>query len=187
MRGWFQRTVSQTVSPPPLQEGSAAPFQAGSTDGFQTGSTDGSPERSSERSPEASTPVCTAISTAQSLPLTTTRVGDNSVRVVNGKVDWTHEDFAEVFLDWLAMTEPNYRNGWVWYPDIRKHLFKRFKAETGCRHLAFGVLIRGLTGVTHKRDVAFTDITGKRHTTTEYWVGDAIAVVEVAAAERRRA
>ena len=34
-----------------------------------------------------------------------------------------------MFLSWLVMADPNYRNGWVWFPDISKHLFKRFKAE----------------------------------------------------------
>lgn len=107
---------------------------------------------------------------ARSPPLTTTRIGD-SVRVVNGKTDWSQEDFAEVFLSWLVMTDPNYRNGWVWVPDIRKHLFKRFRAEAGCKHLKFGALVRGLGGVTQKREVTHTDITGQRRTTTEYWVG----------------
>jgi hypothetical protein len=70
------------------------------------------------------------------------------------------------------MTDPSYRNGWVWFPDIRKHLFKRFKADAGCRYLKLGTLVRGLGGVTHKREVTYTDITGQRRTTTEYWVGE---------------
>jgi len=119
--------------------------------------------------------------------MTTTRIGDNSVRVVNGKVDWLNEDFALVFLSWLLMTDPNYHNGWVWYPDITKHLFKRFKAEVGCRHLKLGALIRGLASVTGRREVGYTDSTGQRRTTVEYWVGDAMAVVELPIAERRRA
>lgn len=104
-------------------------------------------------------------------PLSTSRIGDNSVRVVNGKTDWSPEDFARVFLSWLVMADPNYRSGWVWFPDIGKHLFKRFKAESGCRHLKLGTLVRGLGSVTMKREVAHTDITGRRRTATEYWVG----------------
>jgi hypothetical protein len=107
---------------------------------------------------------------ASTPPLKTTRIGD-SVRVVNGKTDWSHEDFARVFLSWLVTVDANYRNGWVWFPDIRKHLFRRFKADAGCRHLKLGALARGLAGVTPKREATHTDITGKRRTTTEYWVG----------------
>jgi hypothetical protein len=47
---------------------------------------------------------------------------------VNGKTEWSQEDFARMFLGWLAMTDTNYHDGWVWFPDIRKHLFKRFVA-----------------------------------------------------------
>jgi hypothetical protein len=54
-------------------------------------------------------------------PADTTRIGD-SVRVVNGKTEWSPEDFANVFLSWLVMTDTNYCDGWVWFPDIRKHL-----------------------------------------------------------------
>jgi hypothetical protein len=103
-------------------------------------------------------------------PLVTSRIGD-SVRVVNGKTEWSQEDFAAVFLARLVMCDPNYRNGWVWFPDIRKHLFKRFKAEAGCRYLKLGALVRGLGNVTQRREVTHTDITGRRRTTTEYWVG----------------
>jgi hypothetical protein len=106
---------------------------------------------------------------AKSPPLTTTRIGD-SVRVVNGKAEWSPEDFARVFLSWLVMTDPNYCDGWVWFPDIRKHLFKRFKVDAGCRYLKLGTLARGLGGVTQKREVTHVDITGRRRTTTEYWV-----------------
>jgi hypothetical protein len=59
----------------------------------------------------------------------------------------------------------------VWLPDIRKHLFKRFKTETGCRHLKLGTLVRGLAGVTESRTATHTDITGRRRETVEYWVG----------------
>jgi hypothetical protein len=92
--------------------------------------------------------------------------------VVNGKTEWSQEDFARVFLSWLVMADPNYRNGWVWFPDIRKHLFKRFKAEAGCRYLQLGALVLGLGSVTLKREMAYADITGRRWTATEYWVGE---------------
>jgi hypothetical protein len=114
----------------------------------------------------------------------TTRIGDNSVRVVNGKINWSNDDFATMFLDWLVATDPNYRSGWVWLPDIEKHLFKRFKAETGCKHLKLGALIRGLASVTGRREADYTDHTGRRRTTVEYWVGDAVAVVDLAEARR---
>jgi len=35
--------------------------------------------------------------------------------------------------------------------------------------------------------VGYTDSTGQRRTNVEYWVGDAMAVVELPIAERRRA
>jgi hypothetical protein len=44
--------------------------------------------------------------------------------------------------------------------------FNRFRADAGCRHLKLGTLVRGLGGVTERREVTHIDITGKRRTST---------------------
>ena len=52
---------------------------------------------------------------------------DDRTRVVNGKGEWSNEDFANSFLLWFAGTYPENWGTWVWFPDIRKHFFPRFK------------------------------------------------------------
>jgi hypothetical protein len=102
--------------------------------------------------------------------LTTTRIGDKT-RVVNGKAEWSQEDFAHSFLRWFAETFPADWGTWVWFPDVRKHYFPRFKAATGARYLRLGALIRGLRVVTRTRPMQYVDGTGRRHSTAEYWMG----------------
>jgi hypothetical protein len=103
-------------------------------------------------------------------PLTTTRIGDKS-RVVNGHAEWSQEDFARAFLRWFADTYPDAWQSWVWFPDVRKHYFPRFKVATGARYLQIGALVRGLGVVTQTRPHQYVDDTGKRRSTTEYWMG----------------
>jgi hypothetical protein len=103
-------------------------------------------------------------------PLPTVRTGDKS-RVINGHVEWSQEDFARAFLRWLAEAQPDDWGTWVWFPDVEKHYFPRFKAATGARYLRLGALIRGLRAVTRHRPMQYVDGTGKRRGTTEYLMG----------------
>ena len=107
---------------------------------------------------------------ARSAPLSTVRIGDKS-RVVNGKAEWSQADFGRAFLQWFAETQPDDWGAWVWFPDVSKHYFPRFKAATGARYLQLGVLIRGLRAVTQSRPVQYVDGTGRRRSTAEYWMG----------------
>jgi hypothetical protein len=107
---------------------------------------------------------------ARSHALTTTRIGDKT-RVVNGKGEWSQEDFGCFFLQWFADTFPDAWGSWVWFPDIKKHFFPRFKVATGARYLQLGSLLRGLRAVTQTRPMQYVDGSGRRHTTSEYWMG----------------
>jgi hypothetical protein len=102
--------------------------------------------------------------------LPTVRIGDKS-RVANGKAEWTQEDFAHSFLRWFVEAQPDDWGTWVWYPDIKRHYFTRFKAATGARYLQLGALVRGLRAVTPSRPVQYVDGTGRRRSTAEYWIG----------------
>ena len=106
-------------------------------------------------------------------PLTIVRYGGSArvKRYGKDKWDWSNEDFARQFLQWLVDRYPAYRSGRVCVPDIRDYLFAQFKEETGCRHLEAGSLLRGLGNVTDKAEVIYTDATGRRRTMTEYGVG----------------
>jgi hypothetical protein len=103
-------------------------------------------------------------------PLTTYKIGDKT-RVANGKAEWSQEDFGLSFLTWFEDTYPDDWGTWVWFPDVRKHYFPRFKAATGARYLQLGSLIRGLGAVTHTRPMQYVDATARRRSTTEYWMG----------------
>jgi hypothetical protein len=149
----------------------------------------GSPADTPNGSPE-NTPANGSDSTPDSFPpLNFIRIGD-TVRVARPpeeRLEWTNQDFARLFLWWLA-TEPTCRNGWVSVPDIDDDFFARFQADAGCHCLGVGALYRGLGAVTQKRERNYTDFTGKRCSMTEYLVPDPTAsVVELEAAERRRA
>jgi hypothetical protein len=111
-----------------------------------------------------------ASGSARSAALPTVRIGDKS-RVVNGKAEWTQEDFALSFLRWFEATQPDDWGTWVWVPDIRKHYWPRFRSATGARYLQFGVLIHGLRAVTRNRPVQYRDETGRRRSSVEYWMG----------------
>jgi hypothetical protein len=111
-----------------------------------------------------------ASGSARSAPLPTVRIGDKS-RVVNGKAEWSQEDFAMSFLRWFEATQPDDWGTWVWVPDIRKHYWPRFRTATGARYLQFGVLIHGLRAVTRDRTVQYRDETGRRRSSVEYFLG----------------
>jgi hypothetical protein len=111
-----------------------------------------------------------ASGSARSPALPTIRIGDKS-RVVNGKAEWSQEDFAMSFLRWFEATQPDDWGTWVWFPDIRKHYWARFKIATGARYLQFGVLIHGLRAVTRNRTVQYRDETGRRRSSVEYFLG----------------
>ena len=102
--------------------------------------------------------------------LATTRIGDKT-RVVNGKAEWSQEDFGHAFLQWFANTFPDAWGSWVWFPDIKKHYFPQFKAATGAKHLQLGSLLRALGAVTQTRPMQYVDRTGRRRSTSEYWMG----------------
>ena len=162
--------ATQVTTPAPLHEG---PHAGGSAEGsaalhqgLQAGSQTTPPETShasSHAEPNASTHP-------RLHRLTTTRIGDRT-RVVNGKAEWSQEDFGLAFLQWFDETYSDDWGTWVWFPDIRKHYFPRFKAATGARYLQLGSLIRGLGDVTHTRPMQYVDATGRRRSTTEYWMG----------------
>ena len=122
-------------------------------------------------------------------PLSFVRIGD-TVRIArppDERLEWTNQDFAHLFLWWLA-TEPVFRNAWVSVHDIETELFPRFQDDASCLNLEVGALFRGLGKVTQKRDRTYTDWTGKRCSMTEYKVPKVASyVVDLAAAERKRA
>ena len=150
------------ATPAPLHEG---PHASGSAEGSAGGSA------ASHASLHAGPRVTGSASSSPRLPpLTTTRIGDKS-RVVNGKAEWSQIDFARSFLCWFAETQPDDWGAWVWFPDISKHYFPRFRAATGARYLQLGSLIRGLRAVTQSRPVQYVDGTGRRRSTAEYWLG----------------
>jgi hypothetical protein len=140
-----------------------------------------SPAGSPDSSPE-NTPANGSESTSDDFPpLTVSRIGD-TVRVVrppDEMVEWTNQDFAQLFLRWLA-TEPACRNGWVSVLDIETEFFPRFQADAGCHHLGVGALYRGLGKVTKKRERTYTEYSGKRCSMTEYKVTAPAAVVQLA-------
>jgi hypothetical protein len=90
---------------------------------------------------------------------------------MNGKAEWSQEDFGAAFLQWFADTYPDDWGTWIWFPDVQKYYFPRFKAATGARYLQLGSLIRGLRTVTKSRPVQYVASTGRRRSTAEYWMG----------------
>jgi hypothetical protein len=101
-------------------------------------------------------------------------------------LDWTPQDFACMFLLWVADEYPDCVGRNISLPDVETEFFPRFQAATGCHNLQVGTLQRGLREV--KETAYYTDRTGKRCSVTVYWVPDpAAAVVDLAAAERKRA
>ena len=158
--------------------GSAAPSERLHEDG-STGSTERSTEGFQaetaagfhETSHASSYAGGSASGSAGLPPLPTTRIGDKT-RVVNGKAEWSPEDFGHAFLQWFANTFPDDWGTWVWFPDIKKHYFPRFRAGAGARHLQLGSFIRGLGRVTQTRPMQYVDRTGRRRSTSEYWMGE---------------
>jgi hypothetical protein len=123
--------------------------------------------------------------------LTVVKIGD-TVRIdrpPDEKDEWSNEDFARLFLQWLATEYPACRDGgWVSVPDIDDEFFLRFREAAGCPYLECGALYQGLSKVTQKRERTYKDGTGKRCSMTEYKVPKAAAaVVDLAAAKRGRA
>ena len=148
----------------------------------------GSPADTPDGSPE-NTPANGSESTADSFPpLSFVRIRD-TVRIARPpeeRLEWTNQDFARLFLWWLA-TEPAFGNAWVSVHDIETELFPRFQADSGCHYLEVGALYRGLGKVTQKRERTYTEYSGKRCSMTEYKVPKSASAVVDLATERRRA
>jgi hypothetical protein len=154
----------------------------------------GSPARSPASSPAGSpdgSPANGSVKNSDDLPpLTICRIGD-TVRIdrpPDEKIEWTNQDFARLFLLWLATEYPSTQNGWVSVLDIETEFFDRFQEADGCHYLACGALYRGLGKVTKKRERTYTDYNGKRCSMTEYKVPKAASnVVDITTPERKRA
>jgi hypothetical protein len=179
--------------------GSPAPLQAETSLKSSEETAAGSSATSSASSP-ASSPESTPANGSDSSPdgfhdgfppLIVVRIGD-TVRInrpPDRKFEWSNEDFACLFLRWLATEYPACRNGgWVSVPDIDDEFFVRFQEAAGCHYLEYGALYQGLGKVTQKRERQYKDCAGKRCSMTEYKVPRAASnVVDLAAAERKRA
>lgn len=102
-------------------------------------------------------------------PLTIVRHG-HLAKVRNGEdgFDWTPQDFARLFLEWVASEYPSCRGSSIVKPDVEKYFLPRFKAATGCTHLKLGSLLLGLGDVTHKSERMYTDGTGRRRSVMVY-------------------
>jgi hypothetical protein len=179
--------------------GSPAPLQAETSLKSSEETAAGSPATSSVSPPVSSSeslPANGSDSSPDSFqdgfpPLTVIKIGD-TVRIdrpLAERVEWTNEDFARVFLWWLATEYPACRNGgWVSVPDIDDEFFVRFQEAAGCHYLEYGALYQGLGKVTQKRERQYKDCFGKRCSMTEYKVPRAASnVVDLVAAEPKRA
>jgi hypothetical protein len=154
----------------PPHAGGSATSTTGSTECCHPSCHDSFHERSHATSHASSHAGSRATYSTRSPALKTTRIGDTT-RVVNGKAEWSQEDFGLAFVRWFAESFPDAWESWIWYPDIAKYYFPRFKAAIGAKHLQLGSFIRGLHAATLTRPMQYTDPTGRRRSTSEYWMG----------------
>ena len=125
--------ATTTATPAPLHE---CPHASGSAERSAGGSA--ASHASLHAGPRASG---SASGSPRLPPLTTTRIGDKS-RVVELQGGVVTSRLRPVrSCAGSLRREPDDWGAWVWFLDVSKHYFPRFKAATGARYLQLGVLI----------------------------------------------
>jgi hypothetical protein len=128
--------------------------------GHPHGSPASTPAGASERAPESFP------------PLTFVTIGQSALvdRPDMERRAWLPEDFARLFLGWVAHEYPHVGGRHINVVDIELDLLPRFQVATICPNLGLGTLLRGLGKVTKKRERQYANHTGARCTVTEYLV-----------------